>query len=414
MRYGARCWMVIVPVAVASITWAMFTLPVVDIGTTLRGWLALELNMAARAADEASATPTAELKLPDDQWPLFRGDTLARGVSASKLPSKPELLWQRSYKDKNEAFEATPVIVGGVVYLGGLNGPLYALDLATGKEQWQFKTEGGFHAAAAVRDKLLYIGDNDGKFYCLDAKTGEQKWTFTTQAEIDNGANFYKDRVIFGSQDATLYCLDAAGKQVWKHTIGDQIRCFPTIVANRAFVAGCDGTLHIIDLDTGKSTGGVPIDNPTGCTPAVLGDMAYVGTEGDKFFAINWRKPAVEWTYEHPERKLSYRSSAAATKDVLVVGNRGKFVVGLDPANGKALWTFNTPAAVEGSAVIVGERAFFGTARGRLYALDIKTGKPTWEYAAGGGFQSSPAVASGRLVIGSEDGIVYCFGAKEK
>ena len=64
---------------------------------------------------------------------------------------------------------------------------------------------------------------------------------------------------IFGSQDATLYCLDGAGKQVWKHTIGDQIRCFPTVVANRAFVAGCDSTLHIIDLDTGKSTGGVPI-----------------------------------------------------------------------------------------------------------------------------------------------------------
>ncbi len=383
-----------------------------------------EATAAAADAPPAPAKPAAaDIKLPSDDWPLFRGDPLARGVSATKLPAKPELLWKRAFRDKendqDDSFEATAVIAGGVIYLGGLNGPLYALDLATGEEKWQFKTEAGFHASAAVRDGRLYIGDNDGKFYCLDAASGERKWAFEAQAQIDNGANFYKDRVIFGSQDATLYCLEAAtGKEVWKHTIGDQIRCFPTIVANRAFVAGCDGTLHVIDLDTGKTAGaGVPIDNPTGCTPAILGDMAYVGTEGEKFFGIDWRKASVEWTFEHPDRRLSYRSSAAVTEDVVVVGNRGKFVVGLNPKTGESLWTFNTPVAVESSPVIVRDTsgplvAFFGTTRGRLHALDIKTGKPTWEYAAGGSFTGSPAVAAGRLVIGSSDGVVYCFGAK--
>jgi outer membrane protein assembly factor BamB len=361
-----------------------------------------------RAADTAAKTiPTEE------SWPLFRGDELARGVAPGKLPDKPVLLWKRSYKEADEAFEATPVIHGGIVYLGGLNGPLYALDLTTGAEKWQFKSEAGFKASASIRDGRLYIGDADGKFYCLDTATGDVKWTSKAEAEIDNGANFYKDKVIFGSQDATLYCLEAAtGKVAWKYTIGDQIRCFPTVVGNRCFVAGCDGELHIIDLDSGKTAGSVPIGGPTGCTPAVLGDVAYFGTEGEKFFAVNWREGKVAWTYEHPERKLAYRASAAVSKDAIVVGNRGRFLVGLDPTSGKQIWIHNTRTGIDGSPVISGDRAFVGTGRGELLAVDIKTGKVTWEYEAGGGFPGSPAVAAGRLVIGSDDGVVYCFGAK--
>jgi outer membrane protein assembly factor BamB len=368
------------------------------------------LRPSALAAEPPAA---AAERLPAENWPLFRGDSLARGVSAAKLPDKPELVWKRSYKEKDESFEATAAIHGGVVYLGGLNGPLYALDLASGEEKWQFKSEGGFKAAASVREGRIFIGDVDGKFYCLDAATGQPKWTYKADAEIDNGANFYKGNVLFGSQDANLYCLEAAtGKLVWKYTIGDQIRCFPTVVGNRAFVAGCDGTLHIVDLDAGKSVGGVPIGGPTGCTPAVLGDVAYFGTEGEKFFAVNWREAKNLWTYEHEERKVAYRSSAAATDEVIVVGNRGKFVVGLDPKTGKQAWIYNTRTPIDSSPVIVGERAFFGTGRGQILAVNIKTGKLAWEYEAGGGFPASPAVAAGRLVIASDDGVVYCFGAK--
>ena len=56
---------------------------------------------------------------------------------------------------------------------------------------------------------------------------------------IDGCPNFFADHVLIGSQDATLYCLNAdSGKLVWKHAIDDQIRCTPTVVENRAFVAG--------------------------------------------------------------------------------------------------------------------------------------------------------------------------------
>jgi outer membrane protein assembly factor BamB/beta-lactamase regulating signal transducer with metallopeptidase domain len=384
----------------------------------------------------AIAQPAADKPAADNRgadWPLFRRGADARGMASGELLEKPELLWKkvlgvvggaggdgaggdgadRGDIAERDSFNATAAIAGGMVYLGGREGTLYALDLATGDERWRFKNANGFSAPASVRGGLLYLGDLDGKLLCLNSATGALKWTFAAEGPIENGANIYRDSVIFGSQDASLYCLDAAtGRLIWKLVTDDQIRSFPTIAGDRIFVAGCDGKLHVVDAATGKPLAAVPLDGPTGCTPAVRGDRVFVGTEEGKFLGIDWRHAKRAWTYQHPDRKAGYRSSPALTDDVVVVASRGKYVAGLHPATGEQLWTLNTATAIDGSPVIAAGRAYFGSSRGRLHALDIKTGKQVWEYVAGGGFQASPAVAGGRLVIASEDGVVYCFGAK--
>src|SRR5438477_61123 len=136
------------------------------------------------------------------------------------------------------------------------------------------------------------------------------KWSFAAESEIDNGVNFWKDNLLFGSQDSKLYCLNAAtGELVWKFAIQDQIRCMPTIVGDRSFVAGCDSTLHIIDLTQGKEASSVPIEAPTGVTPAVLGDNVYFGTEGGALFAVNWKEAKITWKAEDKASSQPYRSS---------------------------------------------------------------------------------------------------------
>ena len=243
---------------------------------------------------------------------------------------------------------------------------------------------------------------------------------FTTEAEINSSANFYKDKndtenVLFGSQDAILYCLVAeSGKEVWKYESEDMIQCSPTVSADgeRGFVAGCDGRLHVVDLAAGKLVAGVDIEAPTLCTPAVLGKMAFTGTTGSTFFAVDWQKAEIVWRYENAQRSAEFRSSAAVTPEVTIVGSRDKQVHAIDTNSGKGIWTFATKAQVDGSPVVVGDRVFVGSADGRLYALDLKTGRKLWEFEAGGSIVASPAVADGRLVIGTDEGDLYCLGAK--
>jgi outer membrane protein assembly factor BamB len=142
----------------------------------------------------------------------------------------------------------------------------------------------------------------------------------------------------------------------------------------------------------------------------VLGDLLFVGTEGSTFFAIDWKNPKVVWQYTADRRQMPFRSSAAVTTDIVVVGSLDKSLHALAPDSGKSIWKFGTQGKIEGSPVIVGNRVFAGSGDGRLYALAVKTGREVWQYETGGSLVGSPAVAQGRLIIGSDEGILFCFG----
>jgi outer membrane protein assembly factor BamB len=343
-------------------------------------------------------------------WPLGRGNPLSTGVYPGTLPEKLEVLW--TFEPEKAGFEATAVIADGVVFVGSLDGEMFAVNLADGSEKWKFPTEAGFRAAAAFRDGRLYAGDMDGVVYCLDAATGEELWKFSTDGEISGAPGFYQDKLLVGSQDATLYCLNLDGTEAWRFTIGDQIRCGITVVENRAFLAGCDGLLHIVNLDTGESAASVKIGAPMpGSTPAVLGDRVYFGCEGDQFFCVDWRKATIEWTAEHGQKYSQFRSSAAVTEEIVVFGGQDGTVYALHP-DGESLWDFPMRSKIDSSPVIVGQRAFIGGNKGQLYGLDLASGEVVFEYEAGGHFPAAPAVADGRLVIGNDDGTLYCFGEK--
>ncbi len=361
----------------------------------------------------STSSTNAQSPTPDSKsWPVFRGDAEATGVSTAKLPKTLERLW--TFSTKNGGFESTAAIAQNTVYIGCTDGKLYALDLESGKPKWDFATPLGFTASAAVQSGRVYIGDADGKFYCIDAAGGKKLWDFTADAEIDSSANFHHGRVLFGSQDGGLYCLDAAsGKLAWKYQSPDQIRCFPTVAGDLGFVAGCDGELHVIDLRKGREVQAIKIDSPTGCAPAVMDGIVYVGTEGHSFFAIDPKAAQIVWQYENPDRR-AFRSSAAVVPQAVIVGSRDKQVHALNPKNGQPLWAFATKGRVDSSPVVVGDRVFVGSADGRLYELDIKTGKARWQFEAGGAIVASPAVTEGRLVIGTDSGDLYCFGKKDR
>ena len=350
----------------------------------------------------------------NENWPFFRGDAKSTGVARTQLPEQPDVLWE--YKVTNGAFESTPAIVQcgdtKVVYIGDLDGSLLALDLDTGKKIWEFKVEIGFVTGPAIKDDHIYIGDIDGIFYCLD-KDGELVWKHQTDAEINSSANFYGSDVLFGSQDTKLYSLNAkTGKVTWEHETADQVRCGATIVENRAFVAGCDGGLHIIELDKGQELSSVDIESPTGVTPAVMGDTVFVGTETAGFIAIDWKKSKVKWRFD-VEGNASIRSCPAVQKGHVVFGAQDRTVYSIDPEHGKKNWGTTLKSKVDSSPVIVGERVFVGSTDGRLYSLELETGDIKWEKQLNGGITGSSAVAFRRLVVATDRGVVYCLGDKE-
>ena len=345
-----------------------------------------------------------------DDWLSFRGNPQLTGVATAELPENLELLWIFETED---GIESTAAIAAGTVYIGTLDGCLYAINLEDGLLKWKYQTSGEIKSSPTVISNVVYFGDSMGVFHAVDAQTGESIWTFETEAEIISSANVAQDRLLFGSYDQFLYCLSAEdGSLAWKFETEGYVHGTPAIVNDAVVISGCDGYLRLINITDGVEQQKISLGDYVAASPAILNNRAYAGTFGNQVLCAGLESSEILWWYEHPERNFPFYSSAAVTVDIVVIGGRDKMVHALQSQTGEPLWTYPAKSRVDSSPVIVGERVFFGTVGGELVALDLNSGEKVWEFVVGAAIIASPSVVDGKLVIGADDGRIYCFGER--
>src|SRR5687768_7311267 len=163
---------------------------------------------------------------PVDAWRQFRGSQRLTGVSTSMPPASLKVLWTFN---AGEVVDSSAAIVDGVVYIGGGDGDLFALDLATGKQRWKYSTGNIIgESSVAVANGAAFIGDLGGIFHAVNIKDGKALWTFKTGSEIKSSPVVVRDVVLVGSYDGHLYGLDAkTGKPRWKVQTEGQVHATP-------------------------------------------------------------------------------------------------------------------------------------------------------------------------------------------
>ena len=91
----------------------------------------------------------------------------------------------------SRGLEATPLVIDGVMFTAGNFGRVYALDAATGKALWTFVPEldnqwiryaccDVVNRGIVVWEGRVYVGAIDGYLYALDAKSGATVWKTDT------------------------------------------------------------------------------------------------------------------------------------------------------------------------------------------------------------------------------------------
>ena len=351
-------------------------------------------------------------------WTSFRGNPQLTGVADTQLPDKSQLLWTFQAED---IIESTAAVVDGTLYVGALDGVLYAIDTQTGKEKWTYQANTHIKASPAIDNGVVYFGDGDGVFHAVDISTHEMKWQFATDGEIISSANIVGDRVLFGSYDGFLYCLNREnGELLWKLETEGYVHGTPSVwtqttgefgdTASYVVLTGCDSYLRVIDIEDGTQTQQVDLGAYVGASPAISENRVYCGTYGTEILAVALDTGEITWRYRHPKRQFPFFASAAIAENSVIIGGRDKMVHALSLDTGEPVWTYTAKSSIESSAVIVGARVFVGTTRGVLIALDLTTGESVWEFATGASIVASPSVSEGKIYIGTEDGILYCFG----
>lgn len=118
-------------------------------------------------------------------------------LSAINRDNIDELGYAWSYDiDFTVAFSATPIVVDGVMFSTGNGGVVYALDARTGARRWVFtppiehevrSMSGLTTRGIAVWRGRVYVGSIDGFLYALDASTSEVQWRVDTIIDRTRG-----------------------------------------------------------------------------------------------------------------------------------------------------------------------------------------------------------------------------------
>lgn len=149
------------------------------------------------------------------------------------------LAWSTSI-DSKRGFEATPLVVEGVLYLTGPWSIVHALDARTGEELWVYDPQvprdyaskgccDVVNRGVALHKGKVYVGAFDGHLHAIDAATGKKLWSVDTIENRDmaytiTGApRVYNGKVMIGNGGAEfgvrgyITAYDAeTGAQAWR------------------------------------------------------------------------------------------------------------------------------------------------------------------------------------------------------
>jgi outer membrane protein assembly factor BamB len=133
-------------------------------------------------------------------------------------PDRPKFPGQRARLANTKARPSDLASDGETLFLSVFDQcRVVAVNATSGKQLWSFQTGGWVFGSAVTTDSRVFFGSQDKAFYCLDKRTGRQVWRRETKGRVESGGAVDKEFVYFGSCDGGLYCLrQSDGQERWR------------------------------------------------------------------------------------------------------------------------------------------------------------------------------------------------------
>ncbi len=361
-----------------------------------------EGNIAA--AMEELAAEEAKLAEGTEVWHCFQCDKQHTGRSRFELQPPLKQLW--SFETKGPVL-GSPVVSGGLVYIGSRDGNLYAVDAVRGTQQWKLQTGDQIEATPAISGKLVCVGSHDGVVYAADTMGGAVQWKTRLGNSIRSSPVLADGRLFVGDHAGNLTALAVeTGGIIWNTATRGEITASPAIAGEIVIVGSWDGEIYAFDAADGSLRWTCSTAGPVASTPTVQGEYVCCGSDDANVYAlavetgeIVWKRPVGGYT----------RSSAAATEDLFIIGCHDGRVYALDHDTGEVVWRAETEDEILASAAICGGLVYLGSIDGALYAMELDSGKIVWKHETLYGIYSSPAIVGDMLYIGIEHYYLAAF-----
>lgn len=107
------------------------------------------------------------------QGRLFAGTYAGRVYAIHLRERKARLLFEGC-----KSVLAAPCYADGLLYVGGMNHFLHALEAENGREVWRQDCQHSLASSPVVADGLVCVGGNSGQVYAFDARDGTPAWQY--------------------------------------------------------------------------------------------------------------------------------------------------------------------------------------------------------------------------------------------
>ena len=371
-------------------------------GFPRRSWLALGLILAA-----VTQIAVCEDKKSDGQWRYYGGDAGSTKYApldqitrdnAGKLQvawswDSPDLPLQKENRALGSfAYEATPLMVGGVLYTSTSLSQVAAIDPQTGKTLWVFNPEaykagrptnlGFVHRGVAYwtdgGQERLYLAAHDAFLYAIDAKTGKAVSEFGEGGRVNLAEAI---PLAINSRNYTMTSPPVICRNV--------VICGSSISDGPQNKEGPRGDVQAFDVRTGKPA----------WTFHVIPQKGEYGNETWDNDSWKYTGNANVWTLMSVDDELGYvyLPFSTPTNDWygghrLGNGLFAESLVCVDATNGKRIWHYQTvhhglwdydlPAApvlcdIKSDGKVIKAVAQI-TKTGFTFVFDRTNGKPVW------------------------------------
>jgi outer membrane protein assembly factor BamB len=158
-------------------------------------------------------------------------------------------------------------------------------------------------------------------------------------------------------------------------------------------------------------------------TPAVAGDLVYIGSCAGSFLALERSTGLIRWSYDirNDGNQQSFHGNPLFVGDLVLIGtDKGcapdaiGHVYAFDKTTGSVRWKYRTTSAST-DIIRIGPRVYFGSVKGDWTALNLNDGSPAWSFSTGTpecDFPKAPVADDHHVYVTGLDGQIYAIDAE--
>jgi outer membrane protein assembly factor BamB len=260
--------------------------------------------------------------------PACRPDVDARGMLVAFDGRTGAVRW----RVRLAATESSPLVAGGVVWIGDWSGAVSAFALRTGRRRWTFQADAAVKSSITLADGKIFAGTYGGSLYALDPWTGAELWRSSVQRRLGPDGRFYSTpaaahgRVYIGATDGKVYAFAARdGTLLWSHSTGAYVYSAPAVWRDLVLIGSYSERFYALDAATGAVRWSFAAGGRISGGASVIGDVVYVSTLSERTFALDAQTGRRLWSF--PDGK--YSAAVADAARIYLVGAERLFA--LDP-----------------------------------------------------------------------------------